>query len=122
MDVSNVMMKLILIIAPNVLMVFILMMKIIIALTAEMDVIFALIWIIAENARDYCRTLISKIENNGFKVGLTTLYVIGGGARIMRNFSDIGTVPGVNIIDDIHANAKGYANLAMQVMKRNKEK
>ncbi len=78
--------------------------------------------IIAENARDYCRTLISKIENNGFKVGLTTLYVIGGGARIMRNFSDIGTVPGVNIIDDIHANAKGYANLAMQVMKRNKEK
>ena len=51
MDVSNVMMKLILIIAPNVLMVFILMMKIIIALTAEMDVIFALIWIIAENAK-----------------------------------------------------------------------
>ena len=51
MDVSNVMMKLILIIAPNALMVFILMMRIIIALTAKMDVIFALIWIIAENAK-----------------------------------------------------------------------
>ncbi len=77
--------------------------------------------IIAEDAKEYCRTLMGKIENNGFKPGLITLYVIGGGARIMRNFSDIESVTGVNIIDDIHANAKGYANLAMQVMKRNKE-
>ena len=78
--------------------------------------------IIAENAREYCKTLVSRIENSGFKDGLTNLYVIGGGARIMKNFSDLGSRPGVSIIDDIHANAKGFANLAMQVMKRNKEK
>lgn len=42
------------------------------------------------------------------------LYVIGGGGRILKNFSEFWKTPGVIVIDDICANAKGYAFLSKQ--------
>ncbi|MBQ8945920.1 MAG: hypothetical protein IJ058_03815 [Lachnospiraceae bacterium] len=42
------------------------------------------------------------------------LYVIGGGGRILKYFSEFWKTPGVIVIDDICANAKGYAFLSKQ--------
>ncbi len=66
----------------------------------------------------YCDEVIKKIYSYGFKEDLMKLYIVGGGGRVLKNFSEIWKTPGVVFIDDICANAKGYAFLSRQKSQR----
>lgn len=65
-------------------------------------------------ATEYSAEVIKKIYAHGFKEDLVTLYIVGGGGRILKNFSEFWRIPKVIFIDDICANAKGYAFLSKQ--------
>lgn len=67
--------------------------------------------IIKNTATSYSEEILKKIYSNGFKPDLMRLYIVGGGGCIIKNFTDIVKTKGVVFIDDICANAKGYAFL-----------
>ena len=69
-------------------------------------------------ASAYGEEIIKKIHSNGYKDDLMKLYIIGGGGCILKNFTDLSSKRGVIFIDDICANAKGYAYLTRQKMMR----
>ena len=65
-------------------------------------------------ATEYSSEVIKKLYANGFKEDLVTLYIVGGGGRILKNYSEFSKTPRVIFLDDICANAKGYAFLSRQ--------
>lgn len=71
-------------------------------------------------AGSYSEEVIKRIYSYGFKEDLMTLYIIGGGGRILKNFSEFWKIPRVIFIDDICANAKGFALLSSQKIQRTK--
>ena len=70
--------------------------------------------IVRSIAERYAKNVMDIIVDNGFREGIVRLYVIGGGGCILKHFSDIEKLEGVMFIDDICANAKGYAFLTKQ--------
>ena len=69
-------------------------------------------------ATDYCDEIWKKLVSSGYKAGLMRLYVIGGGGQILRHYSCRPLQEeGIVVLDDICANAKGYAYLERQRMK-----
>ena len=75
--------------------------------------------IIRRVAGNYADEVIKRINSNGYKRDLMKLYIIGGGGCIIKNFTGMANRHGVTFIEDICANAKGYAYLTRQKMQRN---
>lgn len=68
-------------------------------------------------ATKYTKEIWNKLLDNGYKEGITRLYVVGGGGCLLKHFSDSQEKTGVEFIDDICANAKGYEMIANQLLK-----
>lgn len=62
------------------------------------------------------RLLELELAERGYDLKYTKMIYVGGGASAMRNFSECCT--NVAYDTDIHANAKGYEFLALQVLKK----
>lgn len=82
----------------------------------------------ADVSERYCNCIISEIkvytekvleilEKYEYNSDLMRLYIAGGGAAIMKNFTDFDKSR-VVFIDDICAAAKGYETIAVQILKR----
>ena len=63
-------------------------------------------------AESYTEEIMKKLTAHGYKEDLVHLYIIGGGGRLLRHFSDLTEKRNVTVISDICANAKGYEALA----------
>lgn len=68
-------------------------------------------------ATKYTKEIWNRLLDNGYKEGITRLYVVGGGGCLLKHFSDCSGKNGIVFIDDICANAKGYEVIANQILK-----
>ncbi|WP_159434684.1 ParM/StbA family protein [Hespellia stercorisuis] len=73
---------------------------------------------IARIAGKYAADIMKRLIDYGYKEGLVHLYVIGGGACLLKNYTDLIDKPEVTFISDICANAKGYEYLAEKKPRR----
>lgn len=67
-------------------------------------------------AQKYTKEIWNRLIDNGYKEGITRLYVVGGGGCLLRNFSECCDRKGIEFINDICANAKGYELIASQIL------
>ena len=74
----------------------------------------------ANTVRDTLRQLIREmeleLEEREYRLAYANVIYVGGGAAAIKNFT--GSRPNVAYDTDIHANAKGYEFLAMQVLRK----
>lgn len=68
-------------------------------------------------ATKYTKEIWNRILDNGYKEGITRLYVVGGGGCLLKHFGDYAANNGMVFIDDICANAKGYEMIAHQLLR-----
>lgn len=66
----------------------------------------------------YTKEIWNRILDNGYKEGITRLYVVGGGGCLLKNHPEIGKKENVIFLDDICANAKGYEKITHQLCVR----
>ncbi len=71
---------------------------------------------IREMLREQIHDLELELEEREFDLQYTNVIYVGGGAAAVKNFSE--SRPNVAYDTDIHANAKGYEFLAMQMLKK----
>ena len=57
-----------------------------------------------------------ELEEREYRLAYANVIYVGGGAAAIKNFT--GSRPNVAYDTDIHANAKGYEFLAMQVLRK----
>lgn len=67
--------------------------------------------VIRQGAEKYAEEIVRKLKSYGYIPEIMKLYVSGGGACILKNFSDLCSVEGVTVIEDIKANAIGFEQL-----------
>lgn len=67
-------------------------------------------------AAEYCRNILDTLYKYDYNSQIMKLFVVGGGAVVMKNFSDIP--PKTIFITDVCANAKGYEYLALRKLRR----
>ena len=72
---------------------------------------------IHEAAADYVAGIMRSLREHGYNEETTKLYLMGGGAALVKNFGEYDS-SSVTFNEDIHATAKGYQALAE--MKRRK--
>lgn len=68
-------------------------------------------------AREYTESLFRRFREYGYDGKTMRLFVMGGGSCLIRNFGSYDREK-VTLQEDIHANAKGYEQLAYNQMKR----
>lgn len=68
-------------------------------------------------AREYTESLFRRFREFGYDEKTMLLFVMGGGGCLIRNFGNYNRDK-VTIQEDIHANAKGFEQLAYNQMKR----
>ena len=66
---------------------------------------------------EYIREVISVFRKYDYNPDLMKLYVVGGGAVVMKRFSQL--TDNVTYITDVCANAKGYEYMAKNVLRKN---
>lgn len=66
---------------------------------------------------EYIREVISVFRKYDYNPDLMKLYVVGGGAVLMKRFSQL--TDNVTFITDICANAKGYEYMAKNFLRKN---
>ncbi len=71
--------------------------------------------LIRETVREQVRTLELELREREYDMDFTNVIYVGGGAAAVRNFSE--KRENVAYDCDIHANAKGYEYLALQILK-----
>ena len=76
-----------------------------------------MVQIVKEGLSEFAKKIEATLKEYGFDPEITPIVYVGGGAVVMRRF---GTITGRNImhIEDVKANAIGYAYLAMNQLKR----
>lgn len=72
---------------------------------------------IAAEIKAYAEQVIDVLKKYEYNPDLMKLYITGGGANIMKHFSDMDK-SNVVLVEDICAAAKGYEAIAAQVLKR----
>lgn len=72
--------------------------------------------IIEKELRAYCNKIYHYIRELGYNMELTPIIFVGGGAGVMKRYGDLHQ-PNITYIEDICANAKGYATLASGYLK-----
>ena len=72
--------------------------------------------IIEKELRAYCNKIYHYIRELGYNMELTPIIFVGGGAGVMKQYGDLHQ-PNITYIEDICANAKGYATLASGYLK-----
>lgn len=72
---------------------------------------------IAAEIKAYAEQVIDVLKKYEYNPDLMKLYITGGGANIMKHFSDMDK-SNVVFVEDICAAAKGYEAIAAQVLKR----
>ena len=72
--------------------------------------------IIEKELRAYCNKIYHYIRELGYNMELTPIIYVGGGAGVMKRYGDLHQ-PNITYIEDICANAKGYATLASGYLK-----
>lgn len=73
---------------------------------------------IIKKCREYYTEIIDALQRYEYDPDLMRLYVVGGGACIIKNFGDYDASR-VFVVDDICATAKGYEQLAHALFKKN---
>lgn len=68
-------------------------------------------------AREYTESLFRRFREYGYDAKTMQLFVMGGGSCLIRNFGSYDREK-VTLQEDIHANAKGYEQLAYNQIKR----
>jgi len=68
-------------------------------------------------AREYTESLFRRFREYGYDARTMRLFVMGGGSCLIRNFGSYDREK-VTLQEDIHANAKGYEQLAYNQIKR----
>ena len=68
-------------------------------------------------AREYTESLFRRFREYGYDAKTMRLFVMGGGSCLIRNFGSYDREK-VTLQEDIHANAKGYEQLAYNQLKR----
>lgn len=71
---------------------------------------------IRDTIREQVHSLELELKEREYDINYTNLIYVGGGAIAMRNFSEVRS--NVAYDTDIHANAKGYEFLSVQILKR----
>lgn len=74
---------------------------------------------IAEVARNYCKEIFDTLRKYNYDAGLMKLYIVGGGACIVRNFGSFDKKR-VTINGDVKAAAKGAEVLASKMIEEGK--
>lgn len=72
--------------------------------------------IIEKELRAYCNKIYHYIRELGYNMELTPIIFVGGGAGVMKRYGDLHQ-SNITYIEDICANAKGYARLAFGYLK-----
>lgn len=72
--------------------------------------------LIRDNIRKHLHALELELEEREYDIKYANLIYVGGGAAAMENFSEIRS--NVAYDSDIHANAKGYEFLTMQMLRK----
>lgn len=72
--------------------------------------------LIRSTIREQVHSLELELEEREYDMRYTNIIYVGGGAAIMKNFSEHRTNAAYDT--DIHANAKGYEFLAAQILKK----
>lgn len=72
--------------------------------------------LVRDTVREQVHTLELELEEREYDLRYTNVIYVGGGAAAMQNFSERRA--NVAYDPDIHANAKGYEFLAVQVLKK----
>jgi plasmid segregation protein ParM len=73
--------------------------------------------VMKECADEYCKKVMNSLYKYDYNSKVMKLYVVGGGAVVMKNFAD--NPPNTTYITDICANAKGYEFLAQKKLRKN---
>lgn len=68
-------------------------------------------------ATKYTKEIWNRLLDNGYKEGFTRLYVVGGGGCLLKHFGTCEGKSGIEFINDICANAKGYEIVANQLLR-----
>ena len=71
--------------------------------------------IAAAHVKRYAKSLLGTIMENGFDINAVPTTFLGGGAALVLYSADRSVLERSSFIDDIHANAKGYEQIAGQV-------
>ena len=71
--------------------------------------------LIKEDIREQVHMLELELRERGYDLNLSRVIYVGGGAVAVRNFSE--HKPNIAYDCDIHANAKGYEYLALQILR-----
>lgn len=71
-----------------------------------------------DSIRDYARWMLHGLREKGIDFGLSYIYFVGGGAVLMRDTIDEEVECAHRVIDDVRANAIGYALLAKAALMR----
>ena len=72
--------------------------------------------LIRDDMREQLHFLELELEERQYDIQYVNLIYVGGGASAMRNFSEARS--NVAYDTDIHANAKGYEFLAVQILQK----
>ena len=76
---------------------------------------------VVENAlRGYTSSVIDSLLENRISIKLSKCVFIGGGASVIRKYSDVSGQSNIVIVEDIHANAIGYETMGKLLMKGKK--
>ena len=75
----------------------------------------AYVTLIKEGIREQVHMLELELRERGYDLDFCRVIYVGGGAVAVRNFSE--RKPNIAYDCDIHANAKGYEYLALQILK-----
>lgn len=73
-------------------------------------------------ATKYATEIIRKMEKSGYRKGLMKLHVIGGGACILKYFSELSKDETVDFVTDLRINAWGYEFLASVQYAKNRKR
>ena len=77
--------------------------------------------VIKATARRYVADIFRRLREHGYDPDLMRLWVTGGGACLVKNFGEYPP-DRVIILNDIHANARGYENMAKAKLEARREK
>lgn len=72
--------------------------------------------LIRDTIREQLHSLELELEEREYDINYTKMIYVGGGASAMKNFSE--SRPNVAYDLDIHANAKGYEFLTVQMLRK----
>lgn len=84
--------------------------------TGTANVSERILTIIRDTATRYVEGILCSLREHEYNPETMTLYIMGGGSCLVRNFGKLEDNR-VVILDDIHATAKGYARLAERALR-----